>query len=105
MSSKEVSYIKENMIIEFDKRLDEYVVNYRKTSKRDLKKKIKELDEYVIQSDERLGMFQLALAAMIYKERYRKEIPLKGVTIDASGNVVRNVNNNIHLNVQGRRRK
>ncbi len=95
MSKEYVEKLKLEMIDEFSNRIDFYNKNYRKLPKKELKKKIEELDNHVLETGERMGIFLLILASTIYKERFKREVILKGVQVDATGNIVRNDANNI----------
>ncbi|MDT2839301.1 hypothetical protein [Vagococcus carniphilus] len=99
MNNKIIEELKSEMLNEFSKRLDTFVRAYNKVSRKDLKKEIQALDNQVLISDEKLAMFQLILATTVYKQRFKREIALKGVKIDASGNVGRNDDNNFHRNI------
>lgn len=89
-NQKTIEELKAGMLNEVSIRLDEFINGYYRISKQELRLKIQELDRHALENGERLGMFQLVLAATIYKKRFKREIMLRGVRIDATGNIVRN---------------
>ncbi|MFI3620755.1 hypothetical protein [Vagococcus fluvialis] len=94
-----ISESKEVMVQEFSKQVELLESTYSKMNQKELKKQILKLNKDVIASKENLGTYHLILAALIYKKRFKREIPLKGVEVDASGSISYSSSDNIYSNI------
>jgi len=87
------------MITEFGNQLEVLTKGYYQMSERDLKKQVKKLEQDAIRTKEKLSFFQMSLGALIYKERFNRQIVIEGVQVDDKDNITYPGNDSLSSNI------
>ena len=97
--SNDITGTIELMIREFGNQVEALTKGYYQMPQTDLKQQVKKLEQDTIRTKEKLSFYHMSLAALIYKERFDRQIIIEGVQIDDKGNIICPGNDSLSRNV------
>ena len=79
-----VNKTKQNIVQEFSSQLDVYIENLRNMKKSELKKEILRIEQSYLNKNNKLDFYTIALTQTVYRERFKREVILRGVKLCSS---------------------